>query len=165
MVATSVIVKCPGRAIPTWRKILHAFLDRQAQPDVWFQRASSCSRLLVGGKLRSPAEETAAQDIARETHGNSSAQVSANWICGGWRRWLRGPAWFSQVPAAPPTASPSQSSAAPELLPTYLQVRQTQHPLEHQTVATWSVVVKALCYKPEGRWFETGWYDFFFKFT
>jgi hypothetical protein len=24
-----------------------------------------------------------------------------------------------------------------------------------------SVVVKALCYKPEGRWFDTRWVDFF----
>jgi hypothetical protein len=125
MVAILVIVRCPETAIPTWRKILHAFLDWQAESDVWFQWASSCASLIVNSWLWAAAEE-AAPAITRETHGDTSAQIPAYWMCGGWGWWRWGPAWHSQIPATPqPATSEPPSQTAPELSPTFIQVQQT----------------------------------------
>jgi hypothetical protein len=122
IVAVPVIVGCPGSGITTWRKILHAFLDWQAESDVWFQWASSCTGFIVGSKLRAAAEE-AAPAIARETYGDTSAQIPAYWMCGGFWWWPREPAWCSQIPEPPPTSSAPPSTT--QLFPTCwcMQVR------------------------------------------
>nr|CAD7444972.1 unnamed protein product [Timema bartmani] len=86
-------------------KRLHAFLDRQAQSDVWFQWASPRSSIAI-----SSAQEAA--PTPRETHGDASSSVPAHRLCGWWRGEGKArPPQASQQLSAPVIQVPPHGSA------------------------------------------------------
>nr|CAD7427722.1 unnamed protein product [Timema monikensis] len=86
-------------------KRLHAFLDRQAQPDVWFQWASPRSSIAIGS-----AQEAA--PTPREAHGDASSSVPAHRLCGWWRGEGKArPPQASQQLSAPVIQVPPHGSA------------------------------------------------------